>query len=59
MLFDSIQKIFDLYPCLSLIWLVFDERVFEEIVGVGTLVVVLHQHRFDKVLELGAPPLGL
>ena len=48
-----------MYPRLSLIGLVFDEGVLEEVVGVGPLVVVLDQHGLDEVLELGAPPLGL
>lgn len=33
--------------------------MLKQLVRVGSLVVVLHQHRLDEVLELGAPALGL
>ena len=41
MFLDSVEKIFDLDSRLSLVRLVFDEGMLEELVGVGTLVVIL------------------
>ena len=59
MLLHPVYQILHLYPRLTLVRQVPDERVLEQHLGVGPLVVVLDQDRLDKALELGAPPLRL
>ena len=58
-LLHPVYQILHLYPRLALLRQVPDERVLEQHLCVGPLVVVLDQDRLDEALELGAPPLRL
>ena len=44
---------------LSLSWLISHKRMFEELICVGSLMIVLHQDCFYEVFELAAPSLRL
>ena len=44
---------------LSLCGLISDEGMFQQLISVGSLMVILDQNCLNKVLELAAPPLGL
>lgn len=58
-LFDSVKEVLDLNASLSFVRLVFDKRMLKELFSIRSLVVVLHQNRLYKVLELRTPPLRL
>ena len=58
MLFHSIDQIFDSNSGVSLVGLVPNEGVLQQLVCVGPLVIVLHQNSLNEILELGTPAFG-
>lgn len=55
----SINVVFQLDTYLPLCGLVADERMFQQMLGVGTLMVILDQHCLDETLKLLRPFLRL
>ena len=58
MFFHSIQQIFHLNSNLSFVRLIFDKRMLQKLIGVWTLMIILHQNGFDEIFEFWIPSFG-